>query len=1460
MHLRLVRFSLICLSLAILTMIVLFPFYRSSIHAGRPDLEAVARRFPNFTMEQRMGILRQIESQLHPRGRDLSVRELWARLAGFLASTTNPVSPAAGFAGNLTAVVLADNHLMVLAQQPDCSLSLNDGAYTVNFNGPVFSYTLVGSTPHYEQVLHTAAGLTTTGGHYPAGCGNATTGLTSREFAFGYTSTGLRVYAGNFYDLTTGQNQVFTSVANADDTFKSFSSIGEPKSVVDLTTADLNGDGNSDLVLINDPLELSGNATLRISLGKSDGSFPVPTEIDLPGDIAVSAVIDDFNGDGKKDIVASSIANINTSGPTYYISFLAGKGDGTFQPVKSYAVTPPSGTGTFMAYYGLTSADLRGSGHKDLVSSAGIILFGNGDGTFDQSSKVAFPAESGTSQYSPYVVAADFNKDGKPDLALNNGATIQIFLGNGDGTFTLKGGYGTIGNAGYLVAQDIDGDGNIDLYSGSGNNGTLGGDQFEFNMGYALMGNGDGTFRGAPAQQFTYTGTNLGDLNDDNITDAVGVNNDLSFTPYLGDGKGNFTAGQKLVTTPISINGSQYNIYNIDSYSVGDVDGDNHADLVYVGQNFYGPGYVPGVFVALARDDGSFNTPQFIPAPAFLKSPDFDVNPAVSGIRLADINHDGKLDLVYLYTTTSYKTGTNYAGIGIQLGNGNGTFQTTSHFLQLYSGSTLPNPGAYQLPLIADINKDGYPDLFILSGLSENGESFALQTYLGKGDGTFNAPTTVDGVTPGGIIYGTQSAPIVLADMNNDGTLDLVALQPDADTGHLQIAIALGNGDGTFKKPGITAYTTQFLFGIGLAVADFNGDGKLDVATAGFLGPLQSGIAFGNGDGTLQTNSYSSIVGPVESFYLNLGGPATALDLNGDGKPDILFGNVELLSQTASKSPVASTTAISTSASSITVGQTVTFTATVTGPSGDKTIPTGTVSFYNGSTLLGNAVLGSTGQAAFSTSSLAAGSYSVTASYPGDADFVASTSAAIKLSVTAQAAAATPVFTPAAGTYTSAQSVTITDATPNAAIYYTSNGTTPTTSSTKYTGAITVSSTETIEAIAMANGYATSAVASATYTINSTTAPPALRFIPVTPCRVADTRNPTGAFGGPEMAAGSSRAFDIPQSTCNIPSTALAYSLNVTVVPNKSLNYLTLWPTGETQPYVSTLNSYDGRVKANAAVTPAGTNGGVSVYVSDTTQVIIDIDGYFVAASNTSALAFYPLTPCRIADTRNVTGPLGGPFISGGGSRAFPILSSGCSIPSTAKAYSLNVTAVPHKTLNYLTTWPTGETQPYVSTLNSSTGAITANAAIVPAGTSGEISVYVHDDADVILDVNGYFAPPATGGLSLYPVTPCRVIDTRQSIPPFPGTLTVSVEGSSCAPPSTAAAYVLNATVVPTGSLSYLTLWPAGESQPYVSTLNAYDGAVTSNMALVPTNNGAVDSYSPGQGNLILDLSGYFAP
>ena len=144
---------------------------------------------------------------------------------------------------------------------------------------------------------------------------------------------------------------------------------------------------------------------------------------------------------------------------------------------------------------------------------------------------------------------------------------------------------------------------------------------------------------------------------------------------------------------------------------------------------------------------------------------------------------------------------------------------------------------------------------------------------------------------------------------------------------------------------------------------------------------------------------------------------------------------------------------------------------------------------------------------------------------------------------------------------------------------------------------------------------------------------------------------------------------------------------------------------------------------------------------------MLDINGYFVLATDPTALAFYPVTPCRIADTRNPTAPLGGPSLIGGQSRPFPVLSaSACNIPATAQAYSLNFAAVPKGPLGFITAWPTGQSQPGASSLNAPTGTVTANAAIVPAGVGGAISVFASNSTDLVIDVNGYFAPMATGG------------------------------------------------------------------------------------------------------------------
>jgi Bacterial Ig-like domain (group 3) len=573
----------------------------------------------------------------------------------------------------------------------------------------------------------------------------------------------------------------------------------------------------------------------------------------------------------------------------------------------------------------------------------------------------------------------------------------------------------------------------------------------------------------------------------------------------------------------------------------------------------------------------------------------------------------------------------------------------------------------------------------------------------------------------------------------------------------------------------------------------------------------------------------------------------------------------------------ATTTTLTSSVNPVVIGQPVTYTVTVTASGG---VPlTGPVSLSFNGNFIPLYALNNGSVVVTTTASGPPQTLQVIASYLGDANTAASTSATLSEVVTAGVG-----LTPAS----IAVVMSVNPAYPYQTVTYTAavtGGTTPTGTVNFYLGSTTPFPATLSGGVAtVTNAYpaAGNYPISATYSgdshnqgatsptieqvIVAAAAQPPLQFVPITPCRVVDTRNALGPLGGPPLASGQTRNFAIPQGACGIPTTAAAYSLNVTAVPNGPLGYITVWPTGVIMPTVSLLNSFDGRVKANAAIVPAGTGGAVSVFATGfntsatVTNIVLDIDGYF-APPNSTSLAFYPITPCRTVDTRNAAGPLGGPYIAAGQARSFPLLSSTCNIPTTAQAYSLNVTAIPAGPLGYLTVWPTGVAQPAVSTLNALTGTITANAAIVPAGSSGAISVYVQNDSDVLLDVNGYFAPPGVGGTSLYTTTPCRVFDSRNfPYPPFPGTFTIATAQSYCTLSNAAAAYVLNATVVPSGVLNYLALWAAGTSQPLVSTLNAFDGAVTSNMAIVPTNNNDIDAYASQQTQMILDVSSYFAP
>lgn len=131
-----------------------------------------------------------------------------------------------------------------------------------------------------------------------------------------------------------------------------------------------------------------------------------------------------------------------------------------------------------------------------------------------------------------------------------------------------------------------------------------------------------------------------------------------------------------------------------------------------------------------------------------------------------------------------------------------------------------------------------------------------------------------------------------------------------------------------------------------------------------------------------------------------------------------------------------------------------------------------------------------------------------------------------------------------------------------------------------------------------------------------------LVFVAMTPCRVVDTRASQAfpaPFGAPPLVAGASRTFPLQSSTlCSIPAAAQAYSLNITVVPSGPTGFLTAYPTGKPLPLAATLVWSGGALTSNTAIVPGGTNGSIDVYVNVATDVVIDINGYYGAASGTN--------------------------------------------------------------------------------------------------------------------------------------------------------------------------------------------------------------------------------------------------
>ncbi len=657
-------------------------------------------------------------------------------------------------------------------------------------------------------------------------------------------------YAGNLTTLASTSSRISQTVNAAASSGFTTTPAAISTGAKSVATADINGDGKSDLVTID-----VANSRVAIWLGNGNGGFTQATGSPYGvGSGPTSVAIADFNRDGRPDLaIANSGANT--------LSILMQNSDGSFSP-----------------------------------SSAGLLTTG------------AAPV---------FVTSGDFNKDGLPDLAVANSTdgTVLVLLGDGAGGFPVRHTYATGSSPSFISVSDFNNDGNADLIvSNSGANSAM-----------MMPGAGDGTFTlwnlvtvGAGPR-----GIATGDFNGDGKTDFATANfgaNTISL--YFQNNAGGF-ASQPDIVLPAGSSPS--------AILAGDFNGDGKIDLAI--SAFAGN----SVYLYLGNGAGSFTA-----APG---SP-FTTGAGPGSLVLADFNGDGTMDLAVgnqtagsvslllgaISTTTTlagnsqalfvtvtptppsgkvtlYNGTTVFAVHALSAGqasfailgdlpaginsfrarfDGAGTYTPSVSAIKaitntpvatsLISALTTAAKGTAGTSMIrADMNSDGNSDIVVLSSTA-NTVSIYLNT--GSNSAFTPAPGSPYSIPGTGGLAATPTA-VAAADFNGDGRTDLAV----ADAGDSSITMFLQNADGSYAVNHISGLTLLFPHAMG--AADFNGDGNADlvIASTGIAGVGTAFIAPGRGDGTFDFASIAPvIIGQMPAAL-------TVADFNNDGRPDVAITN-----------------------------------------------------------------------------------------------------------------------------------------------------------------------------------------------------------------------------------------------------------------------------------------------------------------------------------------------------------------------------------------------------------------------------------------------------------------------------------------------------------------------------------------------------------------------------------------
>jgi len=687
-----------------------------------------------------------------------------------------------------------------------------------------------------------------------------------------------------------------------------------------IAAADLFNTGTADLAIAN-----NADGSITVLAGNGDGSFQSQSTIFTGICSPTSIAIADMNHDGRPDLVVTSNVEMG-------VNVLLQSQNGGFSSAGTFADAG--------ANHSLAVGDINGDGRPDVVtgdfSSQSISVLLN------TCSATLFQAQSNLAGSSSPVASAtgDLNKDGNADLVVinSNNNQVQIFVGNGDGTFQAPTSYYSVCRPSSVVIGDVNNDGNPDIVVGSAYSRVVG----------VFLGNGDGTFQ----SEIDTSGLNisrgvngiaLGDFNGDGNADLAVANNASGTISILfSDGNGSFAFNNSyvvgtnqayavvaadlnndghpdLVATDSNVNEAYVLINNgagifdaPQEYStgstpvaiaIGDVTGDGKSDIVLADRTSNQVTILPG------NGDGTFGT-------AITEA----VGGSPTSVVLGDVNGDGDLDIITSYTGSATVPGTS---VSVLISNDNGSFQPVASTVvgnmpgglsaadfnhdsradlvvplaqasvtavllafpsQPLLGSAFINNIKQQPATVAigDFNQDGIPDMAVADNFSN--EVFVL---MGNGDGTFSLQAT----------YGTAgfATSIVTGDFNNDGNADIAV--SEYNTGN--VVVLLGNGDGTFKSP----VTTHLNYGVSyssssIAVADFNGDGNEDLVAAS--GGKFATLLLSNGDGTFNVSNYSIATSGGGGGYSQAPLPSFGLayaiatgDLDGDGTPDFVVTDTD---------------------------------------------------------------------------------------------------------------------------------------------------------------------------------------------------------------------------------------------------------------------------------------------------------------------------------------------------------------------------------------------------------------------------------------------------------------------------------------------------------------------------------------------------------------------------------------